>query len=420
MRRLYHQFYLTIIASLGAVVLAAGVLWRFAPSDTPADHAFEMAGELVAAHLAPSDADLPTQQQAVERLHTRLGIDLALFDKERRPLAAAGGLVPHPPSRREGGGWIYGRGGPAWAIRLPDERWLVARAPARHRHPVAGILGFLGVIALVVGVCAYPLARRLTRRLERLQAGVESLGAGKLSARVEVEGNDEVARLAESFNRSAARIEELVSTHKMLLVNTSHELRTPLARIRLGIELMQGDSDPRRRTELEKDITDLDGLIEQILLSSRLDAVGIVGVLEDVDLLAVAAEEAARYEHCSVTGNSVTVAGDRVLLQRMVRNLLDNAERHGAPPIKIDVELESGDAVLTVSDHGPGINAHDRERIFAPFYRAPGSKGGGAGLGLALVRQIAQRHGGDAAWAPSGQMSNAIRVRLPAHNQRSR
>jgi signal transduction histidine kinase len=190
-----------------------------------------------------------------------------------------------------------------------------------------------------------------------------------------------------------------------------------LARIRLGIELMQGDSDPQRRAQLEKDIADLDGLIEQILLSSRLDSVGIVGVPEEVDLLALAAEEAARYEHSSVIGNSVTVAGDRGLLQRMVRNLLDNAERHGAPPIRIDVELQGGDAVMTVSDHGSGINERDRDRIFTPFYRPPGSKGGGAGLGLALARQIARQHGGDAAWAPSGQMSSAIRVRIPAHSQ---
>jgi len=88
----------------------------------------------------------------------------------------------------------------------------------------------------VIAICAYPLVRRLTRRLEHLQAGVESLGAGELSARVKVEGKDEVARLAESFNSAAARIEQLVSAHKMLLANTSHELRTPLARIRLGTD----------------------------------------------------------------------------------------------------------------------------------------------------------------------------------------
>ena len=216
------------------------------------------------------------------------------------------------------------------------------------------MLGFLGVIALVVAICAYPLARRLTRRLERLQAGVESLGAGKWSARVEVAGKDEVARLAESFNRSAARIEELITTHKMLLAHTSHELRTPLSRIRLGIELMQADADPRRRSELEKDIADLDQLIEQILLSSRLDAVRTIEVPEEIDLLALAAEEAARYEHTSVTGSPVTVVGNRVLLRSMVRNLLDNAVRHGAPPIDIDVRLDTGCCRDDCQRPGPG------------------------------------------------------------------
>ncbi len=113
MRRLYHQFYLTIIASLLMVVLAAGALWRFAPNDTPADRAFEIAGDLLAAHLAPADAGLAAQQQAIDQLHTRLGIDLGLFASDRRPLAAAGLPVPGPPARRENGGWITGRGGPA-------------------------------------------------------------------------------------------------------------------------------------------------------------------------------------------------------------------------------------------------------------------------------------------------------------------
>jgi len=416
MRRLYHQFYLTIIASLVVVVMAAGALWRFSPSETPADRAFEMAGELLAAHLAPVDAGSEAQRQAIDRLHARFGIDIGLFAADRRPLAAAGGAVPAPPMRRESGGWIYGRGGPAWAIRLPDERWIVAKPPPRHRSPVAGIIGFLGVIALVVAICAYPLVRRLTRRLERLQSGVESLGAGELSARVKVEGKDEVARLAESFNSSAARIEELVSAHKMLLANTSHELRTPLARIRLGIELMR--DDPGRRTEIQKDIAELDGLIEQILLSSRLDAVKGVEATEEVDLLALAAEEAARYEHCSVAGFPVVVVGNRALLQRMVRNLLDNAERHGAPPIEVDVRLQEGKAVLRVVDHGAGVEVRDRERIFTPFYRMAGSKASGAGLGLALVRQIARQHGGEAAWAESPQGLQGISVTIPGPARR--
>src|SRR5215831_19136316 len=186
MRRLYLQFYLTILASLLMVVLTASALWRFAPTETPGDRAFEMAGVLVAGQLAPADADLQAQLQA----------------SDRRLLAAAGQGVPPPPARRQTGGWVHGRGGPAWAIRLPDDRWVVARVPSRPYTPLWGIVAFLGTIALMVAISAYPIARRLTRRLERLNAKVEALGAGDLSARVKVEGKDEVARLAESFNRS--------------------------------------------------------------------------------------------------------------------------------------------------------------------------------------------------------------------------
>jgi signal transduction histidine kinase len=410
MRRIYHQFYLTILASLLAVVVMAGALWRFAPTETPSDQAFEMAGVLVAAQLAPAGAPLAAQQQAIGQLYVRLGLDIGLFDAERRPLAAVGDPVP-APGARQSGGWVYGRYGPAWAIRLPDGRWVVARPPPRQRRPVLGIVAFLAAIALLVAICAYPLVRRLTRRLERLQEGVESLGAGDLAARVKVEGKDEVARLAASFNRAAQRIEELVGAHKMLLAHTSHELRTPLARIRLGIELLQSDPDAKRKANLERDIAELDALIEQILLASRLGAVAAVDRSEAVDLLAVAAEEATRYADCSVAGEPVMVRGDRGLLQRMVRNLLDNAQQHGVGPIAVNVSAADGAATLLVCDHGPGIAPEDRERIFSPFYRAAAASGAaGTGLGLTLVRQIARQHGGDASWTLTPTGLNAIRV----------
>jgi two-component system, OmpR family, sensor histidine kinase RstB len=414
MRRLYLQFYLTILASLLMVVLTASALWRFAPTETPSDRAFELAGVLIAGQLAPADADLQAQQQAIDRLNARLRIDLALFARDHRLLAAAGGVVPPPPPRRQTGGWVHGRGGPAWAIRLPDDRWVVARVPSRASTPLWSIVAFLGTIALMVAISAYPIARRLTRRLERLNAKVEALGAGDLTARVKVEGKDEVARLAESFNRSAARIEQLVQAHKMLLANTSHELRTPLSRIRLGIELLKETPDATRGAALQKDIAELDGLIEQILLSSRIEAVPEVASGEDVDLLGVAAEEAVRYEQCLAQGEPAIVRGDRALLQRMVRNLIDNAHWHGRAPIEVEVRREADRAVLLVSDHGPGIAEVDRERIFSPFYRASNrATVPGSGLGLTLVRQIARQHGGDAMWAGTPERPSTMRVELP-------
>src|SRR5262249_18340784 len=153
-------------------------------------------------------------------------------------------------------------------LRLPDRGWLVVRPRALRLHPALHLILLLGGTALVVAVCAYPAVRGLTRRLERLQTGVETLGAGNLAARVKVEGRDEVARLAQSFNRAAGRIEDLVSAHRMLLANASHELRTPLSRIRMGIELYEHKHDPKRKAELQHDIAELDLLIDEILLAS--------------------------------------------------------------------------------------------------------------------------------------------------------
>ena len=407
MHRLYLRIYLAVLASLAAFALVSGVLWRQLGDGAPAGHAFEVAGTLAQNVLPPADAPGAEQQAALNKLAANLGADVALFAADRARLAAVGDPLPAPDTGRERSGWLRRWGGPpAGAIHLPDGRWLVARARHDRHRPVFGLFFVLALVAIAVGVGAYPVVRRLTARLERLQAGVELLGAGDLSARVKVEGRDEVAQLARSFNRAAGRIEELVGAHKSLLANASHELRTPLARIRLAVELLKENADPRRKRELEQDIVELDALIDEILTASRLDAIGDPGANEEVDLLALASEECARYEEAQLAGEPVTVRGDPRLLRRLIRNLLENARRHGAPPVEVRVSRAGSGAELRVSDHGPGIPDAEREGVFQPFHRFAGSgERAGAGLGLALVRQIARRHGGDAryvAGAPSG------------------
>jgi signal transduction histidine kinase len=351
------------------------------------------------------------QAQAISHIAEQLGTDIALYDASFERIASAGRPLPPPSRTRPGRGWVYGPGGPAWSIPLPDGRWLVARAPGRHLPSVFHLIAFLGAVALAVAVCAYPVVRGLTRRLERLQAGVETLGSGNLTARVAVRGRDEVARLAESFNRAAGRIEDLVGAHRMLLANASHELRTPLSRIRLALDLYERSGEAKYKADLERDITELEGLIEEILLASRLDAMPALQTTEDVDLLALAAEECARYDDCTLDGEAVSVTGDPRLLRRMVRNLLENAKRHGTPPITVTVARAGGPVTLDVADSGKGVPASERERVFTPFHRL-GEEATGAGLGLALVRQIARLHGGDAVVVPRDQ--TCFRVSLPA------
>ncbi|MGC8806050.1 MAG: ATP-binding protein [Thiomonas sp.] len=288
--------------------------------------------------------------------------------------------------------------------------------PSPWRHLLLSPFTGTVLTALVVSAVTLPLMRRLTRRLETLQQGVQALGAGDLSARVAVQGNDEVAQLAQSFNTAAARIESLMQSHKSLLAYTSHELRTPLTRLRLSLETLAAPVPAAAREvalrAAKNDLTELDALIDDILLASRLDAApGQSLQHEEVDLLALVAEEAARFD-VEVQGDWITLQGDDKLLRRAVRNLLDNARRHapGSPP-QVRLTAVEGGAVVRVCDRGPGVPAAEAQRIFEPFVRLPG-RGDGTGLGLPLVRRIARQHGGDARCLPQSDGGTCFEIWL--------
>ncbi len=332
---------------------------------------------------------------------------------------------------------------PARAVRIPGEGWefevlmkdgrtlyvLIPRSNQSQNNPgrrapewlqtPTGFAWLLGLVALAVALGAYPIVRRLTKRLEILQKGVERWGAGDLSTRLPVQGQDEVAFLASRFNAAAERVQTLLQSHKSLLANASHELRSPLARIRMGLELLGRDADnPTQRAEIARSIDELDQLIDEILLASRLDLrdasdASALGPKEEIDLMGLAAEECARTGadlDISPGAAPALVQGHARLLRRVVRNLLENARRYGKPVAMSETEEPDvrlciaapharapGRVVFWVEDRGPGVPAQERERIFEPFYRLPGAseREGGVGLGLALVRTIVERHGGE-------------------------
>jgi two-component system OmpR family sensor kinase len=279
-----------------------------------------------------------------------------------------------------------------------------------------GWIPLLLMLTALVALMAYPVVRRLTARLERLQRGVEAWGEGDLSTRLPTDGHDEVAYLARQFNRSAARVEAAAVARKALLANASHELRSPLARIKISLALLPPVSDGGGRAahdEITQSIDELDALIGEILLASRLDHdPQSIGIPVPVDLSALLGIECARLGIEPQIEPEVLVKGNEVLLVRLIRNLLENAIRHGrqqqkdmpdgtVPAVGVSLarDLARGQVVLRVADSGPGVPVAHRERIFEPFFRLPGAseRDGGVGLGLALVKTIAGAHGASVA-----------------------
>ncbi|MCB1741169.1 MAG: HAMP domain-containing histidine kinase [Gammaproteobacteria bacterium] len=439
--RLYWHIYLSFVGVIVLFAILAVGAWHLRPADSAdrqwIDKLSVLLGELLTEQHEPA-MDI---RQRIERLAGQLDVELALYDARRRQLTSTEPGLPAPAVGQQHSRLIPRReGGPGAIIALPDGRWLVARGEDRSRgsFPVALLL-----LALAIAVGSHPLARRITRRLEALQRATQRMAQGDLSARAEVRGRDEIAALASGFNAAAQRIQALVEAQGSTLASASHELRSPLARIRMALELyagtvaMQHDGEgDRLKARIERDLDELDVLIEELLLASRLAAVTELDGVQTVDLLAMAAEEAARLQcepPVEVDGEPVLLRGSERLLRRLLRNLLENAERHaagGAIRVRVRAVSVAGDkpdglqsddgrdharARITVDDTGPGVPESERERIFTPFYRPAGTAeggGGGVGLGLSLVRDIARRHQGEVHCdeAPGG--GTRIRVEL--------
>jgi signal transduction histidine kinase len=307
------------------------------------------------------------------------------------------GLMGPPPVRPDGEG-PPPHGPPRARPWLEPIAWLM---PPGAAHGVPALVVVLFLLFVAVALSAWPVAHRLTRRLQALRRGVEVFGSGQLGHRVAVEGRDEVATLAQSFNDAAQRIEDLVTSNRSLLANASHELRSPLARLKMAVSMMS-ELPPERisklKAEIHQDIRELDSLVEEVLLASRLDSSQAIEQ-QPVDLLGLGTEEASRVNadvEAEPAFTQLAFSGDERLLRRAVRNLLENARRYGGPDVLLALKQAGQDIEVAVCDRGPGVPADQRERIFEPFYRMPGhaEHAGGVGLGLSLVRQIALRHGG--------------------------
>lgn len=433
MKSLYLRIYLTLVALLLAFAFGSALLFqrhieqeRGSVEATAGERLHAMA-ELLKLALPPATAPREDQAAVFGEWGSRLRMPIALQDADGNRIATTtmfqrraeepGSLIVsanlgdgrslemvrsvRPPNVQGG----PASGPPAARPLRPDDAgpW---SGPWLHRAgaPGAPVVSTLAIVLvlLFVGVAAgaFPVVRRLTRRLEVLKRGVEQFGAGHLGHRVDAAGSDEVAALASSFNQAADRIETLLRSHQSLLANASHELRSPLARLKMAFAMLDGAGAAQRERlshEINVNIAELDALVEEVLLASRLEAGSAVGESHPVELLALGAEEAARAETAfEPETDAARINGQERLLRRALRNLLDNARRYGGPEVELVLRPVAGGYEFVVADRGPGVPADMRERIFEPFFRLPGhaEMAGGVGLGLSLVKQIAERHGG--------------------------
>jgi signal transduction histidine kinase len=338
------------------------------------------------------------------------------------------------------------------ALRVVARKWTSAsesgivvagQSTTFPTNQIAGLRTFLVIAAIVtlivVAIVSWLVAGRAVRPLVTLAQTTEAIGAtGDLTRRLALSRNrDEVGRLTTSFNAMIERLQSsqtdlgaALAAQQRFIADASHELRTPLSTIRTNAEFLRERPEATvvDRSAAIGDIVSeaerMGKLVDGLLVLARADA-GIAIDRRPVDLRAIAAEEARRVrprgrvreevETVRVTADgSALVSGDADALGRVVRSLLDNAFRHGKPPVGITVARRDGAVVLEVSDAGTGLPKGSEERVFERFYRAdPSRTGEGTGLGLAIARAIVQAHGGTIR-ASSANGGTAVTMELPA------
>jgi signal transduction histidine kinase len=302
------------------------------------------------------------------------------------------------------------------------------------------LLGFAAAISLTFSVA---VATSLTEELQVLSGAASRLAQGELGTRVQPHGRDEVARLGQAFDDMAAQLQaafdrqrSLEASRRELVAAVSHDLRTPLSTTRAMVEALSDGvvSEPaevRRYFGLvQREIQHLSRQIDDLFELSQIDSGALELALDSVDVHTLVSEILAAYEaqarerdlrlDCRVPGPLPPLLADGSRVQRVLRNLVDNALRHTPPGGRVEVSacfLDSS-VVLSVSDSGPGVADAERERIFDRFYRGERSRTResgtvGAGLGLAIARGLVEAHHGKI-WVESGPLGGAtFHVRLP-------
>jgi two-component system, OmpR family, sensor histidine kinase CpxA len=326
---------------------------------------------------------------------------------------------------------VAGPNGRFILVAAANPRWEILSSRWLRRRGVR-----LAITLLAGALLSLCLARHITAPIRALQAMARRIAEGDLSVRVAPAispRNDELADLAQDFDRMADRIQSVLRKQQELLGDISHELRSPLTRLSVFLELMRrGDADAIER--MQADLDRLDTLIGQILTLTRIETHHHPTIETCVNLRAIleSVAEDARFEG-KKEGKSIVIAraddcwsnGDPALLRSCIENVVRNAVRYTKPHTSVVLTLDlfqdnsSHSARILVADHGDGVPPQALERLFEPFYRVSGSRDrqtGGSGLGLSIAQRIVVLYGGKIVAWNSETRGLEVEIRLPATN----
>lgn len=295
------------------------------------------------------------------------------------------------------------------------------------------LVALVGVL-VVLWVASGAIARKLARPIAEVARVAEEIGAGNLASRVRPpicrEGHarrDEVAELASAINRMAERIERQFREQRELLATVSHEIRTPLARLRVLTELLRdGAANGKLLDDVEREIVEMDALVGELLANSRVEFAALTRTPLCAADIARRALERAEISVDRLTveetvgAPEVPLVADATLLARALANLVENARAHGGGLTRLVLRVEPDRIAFIAEDEGPGLDEAEVEHVFEPFFR--GSRASGErsklGLGLALVRRIAEAHGGRAFAEPRPGGGARVGIELPVERDR--
>lgn len=388
---LFNRMFLIIAGLLFLSQLAVYWFFNIYQANPQAEHMAQNWAQI----LTLSETLSPAQRAAIQPILSRQGLQVL-------PATAMHGRIPAIPplvnalqqlrrmgwpdallrfDPRSGTLWLQTRPGAALALAMPIPR------PAGLPLPWFK----LAAILLLSWLGAYLVVRQVTRPLTRLMQGVDDLRSGDTPADLPEAGPADLRRLAEKFNQTLRDLQRLWREREMVLVGVSHDLRTPLTRMRLSAEFLPAEEEVRQ--EIIDNIQEMDKVIHQFMGYARS---GERELLVDTDLgrwlqqLVLRQQAEVRWHPASTPLPNLPI--QEVGLARALQNLIDNAQAHGAGPVDIQAEKAGTQVLIRVRDHGPGIPEAELAKVRAPFAQA--GKGGGIGLGLAIVERVMAYHNG--------------------------